>query len=503
MDGSDMRSPSGAAVLSASRHVDVVIVGAGLSGIAAACTLQQRLPGKRYTILEARSAIGGTWDLFRYPGVRSDSDMQTLGFGFRPWRGERAFTDGASIAAYIRETAAEHDVERHIRFGCRMTRAAWSTPDAIWTLELDDNGERRTVTCNFLYLGTGYYNYAAGYLPQWDGVEAFGGRLIHPQAWPDDLDYAGKRVVVIGSGATAVTLIPEMAKSAAHVTMLQRSPTYIVSRPATDPWARRLKGRVPEAVAHTLVRWKNVLVGMFFFNLARRRPDKVKAGIIALIKGHLGADYDVATHFTPTYAPWDQRVCVAPDADFFDTLRSGRASVVTDQIERFTETGLKLRSGATLQADVVIAATGLNMQLVGGADLVVDGAPVEIDKHMIYKGMMLSDVPNLALAIGYTNASWTLKCELTAQYVCRLLARMDAKGYAWAAPHPDLIEEMPGLALTSGYVRRASGLLPKQGSKAPWKTNQNYAKDVAALRFGAVEDGVLRFGRAVSVKTAA
>ena len=481
----------------ATEHFDVLIVGAGLSGIAAACTLQLRLPRKSYAILEARDAIGGTWDLFRYPGVRSDSDMQTLGFGFRPWEGERAFTDGASIAQYIRDTAGEYDVERRIRFGCRMVSAAWSTPEARWTLEVDVAGERRRFTCGFLYLGTGYYDYEAGHLPSWPQMDTFGGTLVHPQQWPEDLDYDGKQVVVIGSGATAVTLIPELAKTAAHVTMLQRSPTYVVARPAKDEIARRLRRVLPARTAHALVRWKNVLFGIFFFGLARRRPDKVKASILRMAREHLGPDYDVDTHFNPAYAPWDQRVCVAPDADFFATLRSGRASIVTDHIARFTPSGLELKSGRALKADVVVAATGLNMKLAGGAQLVVDEVPIEISKTLIYKGMMLSGVPNLALAIGYTNASWTLKCELTANYACRLLARMDARGYAWCAPRNDAgsLEETPGLALTSGYVQRAQHLLPKQGPKAPWKTHQNYAKDLAALRFGKLEDGVMQFGR--------
>ncbi len=487
------------------QHVDVMIVGAGLSGIGAACTLQLRLPHKSYMILESRDAIGGTWDLFRYPGVRSDSDMYTLGFGFRPWTGERAFTDGPSIAAYIRDTAKAYDVERNIHFGCRMTSAAWSTEQSLWTLEIDAHGKRRTVTCTFLYLATGYYDYAAGYLPQWEGMDSFNGVVVHPQHWPEHLDYAGKRVVVIGSGATAVTLLPEMAKTAAHVAMLQRSPTYVVSRPALDGIAAKLQRALPAQLAHALVRWKNVLIGMFFYGLARRKPEKVKATIVRLAQAQLGADYDVATHFTPRYAPWDQRVCVAPDADFFKAVRSGKASVVTDQIERFTPTGLKLRSGETLDADLIVAATGLNMQLAGGAQLSVDGAPVEFAKTTIYRGMMFSGVPNLAMAIGYTNASWTLKCELTANYVCRLLARMDARGDTWCAPRRDTgqTDQIPGLALTSGYVQRAQDILPKQGAKAPWKTHQNYAKDLASLRFAAFSDGVMQFGRSRSRRQAA
>ena len=415
--------------------------------------------------------MGGTWDLFRYPGVRSDSDMHTLGYGFRPWPGERAFTDGASIASYIRDTAEEYGVDRHIRYGHKVVRASWSTPDAQWSVEVETDGGRQTITCNFLYLGTGYYDYSAGYLPAWPGVDDFAGTLVHPQQWPEHLDYAGKQVVVVGSGATAITLLPELAKTAAHVTMLQRSPTYVVARPALDNIARRLQRVLPAKLAHALTRWKNVLFGMYFFNLARQKPDKVRAAIVKMTQAHLGADYDVATHFTPKYAPWDQRVCVAPDADFFATLRSKKASVVTDQIERFTANGLQLKGGQTLDADVVIAATGLTMQLIGGAQLVVDGAPVEISKSLLYKGMMLSGVPNMCMAIGYTNASWTLKCELTANYACRLIARMDAKGYAWCAPDRgvDAPDEIPGLALTSGYVQRAKDILPKQGSSAPWK----------------------------------
>jgi monooxygenase len=481
------------------RHVDVLVVGAGLSGIGAGHYLQTRCPGKSYAILEARDAIGGTWDLFRYPGVRSDSDMYTLGFSFRPWRSEKSITDGPSILRYIRDTAQQYGIDRKIKFGHRVIGAAWSSADALWTLEVQAGPERTAVryTCNFLYLCSGYYDYEQGYMPGWPGMERYRGRILHPQQWPHDLDYAGCRVVIIGSGATAVTLLPAMAETAAHVTMLQRSPTYIVARPARDAIAQRLHRWLPPPLAHRLARWKNVLLTMYFYNLSRRRPDLMKRMILSGVRNELGPGYDVAKHFSPAYNPWDQRLCLVPDADFFKAIRSGKASVVTDEIDTFTDKGLRLRSGAELEADIVITATGLVVKPLGGMRVVVDGTAVETSKTLTYKGMMLSDVPNLAYALGYTNASWTLKCELTSAYVCRLLNYMDARGYAWCTPRrrdPSMVEE-PALGLTSGYIKRASAILPKQGSKRPWRLHQNYALDTAALRFGTVSDGTMEFGR--------
>lgn len=487
-------------------HVDVLIVGAGLSGVGAACHLKMECPGKSFVILEGRSALGGTWDLFRYPGVRSDSDMYTLGYRFRPWRDAKAIADGPAILNYIRETAAEFGVDKTIRYGHRVRRASWSSDDACWTVEAEAGPEQTAVsfTCNFLYLCTGYYDYEGGYTPEWPGVEGFGGLVVHPQKWPEDLDYTGKRVVVIGSGATAVTLVPAMAERAAHVTMLQRSPTYVVARPAEDGIANWLRRRLPAGAAYALTRWKNVLVGMFFYALARRRPETFKRLVAKGVKNQLGGQYDLK-HFTPRYDPWDQRLCLVPDSDLFRTIREGKASVVTDHIETFTETGLRLKSGEHLDADIVVTATGLVLRLMSGMQLLVDGAPLDMPQKLVYKGMMYSDVPNLAFAIGYTNASWTLKCDLTAEYVCRLLKHMDRHGYALCAPRlndPEVREE-PVIDFNSGYVQRALDTLPKQGSKTPWRLHQNYVKDLTMMRFGNLEDGVMEFRAAPARRGAA
>lgn len=478
-------------------HVDVIIVGAGLSGVAAAYYLQTRCPTKRYAILEGRSAVGGTWDLFRYPGVRSDSDMYTLGYSFRPWPDAKAIADGSSILKYVRDTAAAYGIDRQIRFNHRVRRATWSSADARWTVEASHGPNNQVVqfTCNFLYMCSGYYNYQAGYTPQWPGVEQFGGRIVHPQHWPTDLDYRGKQVVVIGSGATAVTLVPALAQQAAHVTMLQRSPSYVVTLPSRDPVANWLRRRLPTTLAHRALRWKNVLLGMLFYNLARWRPDATKQRIVRLVQEHLGPAYDVATHFTPHYKPWDQRLCLVPDADLFEAIKAGKASVVTDHIAAFTERGIRLRSGQELAADIIVTATGLVMELLSGVELVVDGVPVQPGQTLSYKGMMCSDVPNFALALGYTNASWTLKCELTARYVCRLLRYMDRHGYTHCTPRrpAHAIPEVPALSFTSGYVQRALPTLPRQGTRAPWKLYQNYVLDLLALRFGTLNDGALEF----------
>ncbi len=482
----------------ATEHLDVLVVGAGLSGIGAGYYLQARCPGLSYAILEARDAIGGTWDLFRYPGIRSDSDMYTLGYAFRPWREAKAIADGPSILRYVRDTAAEYGIDRHIRFGHRVRRASWSSVEARWTIEAEriDNGNVVRFTCGFLLICSGYYSYTEGHAPEFAGTAEFQGRIVHPQFWPKELDYAGKRVVVIGSGATAVTLVPAMARAAAHVVMLQRSPTYIVSRPAEDATANWLREHLPAKLAYRLTRLRNVALGMFFYNLARRRPERTKERILGMVRQELGPDYDVATHFTPRYNPWDQRLCLVPDSDLFKAIRNGCVSVVTDQIETFTATGIKLRSGAELQADIVVTATGLKLNLLGDVEYNVDGSHVDLSKTLAYKGMMFSDVPNLASVFGYTNASWTLKADLTCEYVCRLLNHMRRHGYAAATPRRDpSIEEQPFLDFSSGYLQRALHTLPKQGSKKPWKLYQNYALDMAALRLGSVDDGVMEFTR--------
>ena len=481
----------------ATEHFDVLIVGAGLSGIGAAWHLQKNCPGKSYAILEGRAASGGTWDLFRYPGVRSDSDMYTLGYRFRPWKDAKAIADGPAILSYIREVASDHDIDRHIRYDHRVVGASWSTPDARWTVEIERGGERVSLSCGFLWMCSGYYRYEAGYLPDFPGIDGFKGRVVHPQHWPQDLDYAGKKVVVIGSGATAVTVVPSMAETAGHVTMLQRSPTYVVARPAQDPFANKMRRRLPLKLAYMATRWKNVLMGMYFYQMCKRKPEKVKSLILGGVRQMLGPDYDVATHFTPKYNPWDQRLCLVPDADLFRAIRKKKASVVTDQIETFTETGIKLKSGAELEADVVVTATGLVVQPLGGAKLVVDGKPVKPSDTMIYKGMMYSDVPNLASVFGYTNASWTLKADLVCEYVCRLLNYMDRKGFKQATPHnsdPALTEE-PWVNFSSGYIQRALPHQPKQGSKRPWKLYQNYVLDLLTLRHGSLRDKAMVFSK--------
>jgi monooxygenase len=484
-------------------HFDVIVVGAGLSGIGAAYHLQRNCPGKRYAILEGRDAIGGTWDLFRYPGIRSDSDMYTLGYSFKPWGEAKAIADGPSIRKYVRETASENGIDSKIRFRHMVKRANWSSADARWTIEAEvgeaEVGEAKEIvryTCNFLFMCSGYYAYSGGYDPDFVGRADFQGTVVHPQKWPEDLDYANKNVVVIGSGATAVTLVPEMAKEAAHVTMLQRSPTYVVSRPAEDAGANWLRARLPAKLAYALVRWRNVLFGMYFFNMARKKPARVKKYLIDMVQKELGPDYDVNTHFTPRYNPWDQRLCLVPDSDLFQSLKSGKASVVTDQIEHFTPGGIKLASGQELPADIIVTATGLKLELLGGLQVSVDGEAKNLSKSMSYKGMMYSDVPNLASCFGYTNASWTLKCDLTCEYVCRLINYMDARGLSAATPKRDAsVEEAPWLDFSSGYVQRAAEVLPRQGTKKPWKLYQNYALDLVTLRFGKVDDGTLAFSR--------
>jgi monooxygenase len=478
-------------------HLDVLIVGAGLSGVGAGYHLQVDCPDKTYGILEARDCIGGTWDLFRYPGIRSDSDMYTLGYTFRPWAGAKAIADGSSILSYVRQTASDYGIDQKIRFHHRVVRAEFSTADARWTVEARRGDSQETVrlTCGFLFMCSGYYRYDEGYTPDFEGMERFSGRIVHPQHWTTDIDYAGKRVVVIGSGATAITLAPAIAQRAAHVTMLQRSPSYIVSLPAKDPIAAGLRRVLPANVAYSIVRWKNILITMLSFQLSRRRPKVMKALIRKQVERQLPSGYDLDTHFRPRYNPWDQRLCVVPDGDLFDAIAEGRASMVTDQIKTFTETGLELTSGAVLDADLIVTATGLNLLPLGGMQVAVDGRDVELSKTMAYKGMMLSGVPNLAIVFGYTNASWTLKSELTCAYVCRLLKHMDEHGYRQCRPSkPDpSIAEQPFVDFSSGYVVRSIDQFQRQGSKAPWRLYQNYALDIMSLRFGAIEDGAIEF----------
>ena len=482
----------------AAADFDVLIVGAGLSGIGTACHLVRKRPKTSFVILEARDAIGGTWDLFRYPGVRSDSDMSTFGYAFRPWDDTRAIADGPSILRYLAETAQEYGVDRRIRFGHKVVGASWRSDEARWTLDVTtEGGEMMRLSANFLCLCAGYYEYAEGHMPGWPGMERFAGRTVHPQKWPKDLSYAGERVIVIGSGATAVTLVPAMAETAGHVVMLQRSPTYVVARPSEEAMAKRLGLWLPARLAHAIVRWNNIRLQAYLFRLSRRKPAAMRAQILKLAQAAVGPGIDAAKHFNPRYEPWDQRLCLVPDGDLFTALRAGKASVVTGEIETFTETGLRLTSGEEIEADTIVTATGLKLRLMGGIEFEVDGKPVEVGKTTIYKSVMLSDVPNLASVFGYTNASWTLKSDLIADYVCRLLGHMDRRGYAICTPRRgDLaIAEEPTLPLTSGYIQRAKDLIPKQGMRKPWRMNQNYALDVMALRFGAIDDGALEFKR--------
>ncbi|HXY63074.1 MAG TPA: NAD(P)/FAD-dependent oxidoreductase [Mycobacterium sp.] len=479
-------------------HLDVLIVGAGISGISAAWHLQDRCPSKSYAILERRDDLGGTWDLFRYPGIRSDSDMFTLGFRFKPWRSAKSIADGASIKAYLKEAAAENGIDRHIRYRHRVVAAEWSDADNRWTVTADNDGRQDEITCKFLFTCSGYYNYDEGYSPTFAGAEDFQGTIVHPQHWPEDLDYAGKKIVVIGSGATAVTLIPALVNSGAgHVTMLQRSPTYIGSLPEVDPVAERANRLLPARAAHVVNRWKAIGFSTAQYQLARRFPNYMRKILLAMAKRRLPEGYDVDKHFGPSYNVWDQRLCLAPDGDLFKTIRRGQADVVTDTIDRFTKTGIKLSSGNELQADIIITATGLNLQLFGGAAIRRNGLPVELTDTMAYKGMMLTGMPNMAFTVGYTNASWTLKADLVSEFVCRVLNYMDANGFDTVVPqHPgDSVDERPLMDFTPGYVLRALDYLPKAGSVIPWRLKQNYLLDLQLIRRGRVDDEALHFAK--------
>lgn len=483
----------------ATEPLDVLIVGAGLSGIGLAHHLQARCPDKSFLLLEARERLGGTWDLFRYPGIRSDSDMYTFGYRFRPWRGDKSLADGPSILAYLQETAADGDLKRRIHFQQRVTRAEWSRAERLWTVTAEHaaTGETTTYRARFLHNCGGYYRYDAGYTPDFPGRERFRGRIVHPQHWPEDLDYTGLRVVVIGSGATAITLVPALAqRGAAHVTMLQRSPTYILSMPAEDAVAKRLRDLLPEETAYRIARWKNILRAMYLYQASKRRPDAVRAWLRQQLLDQLPPDYPVDVHFKPRYDPWDQRLCAVPDGDLFAAIRDGTVSVVTDTIDTFTERGIRLDSGEELEADLIVTATGFTLQAMGGAELVVDGEPVDLADRVTYKGMMISGVPNSAFTVGYTNASWTLKADLVSTYVCRLLKHMDAHGYRVCTPHAeDGLERTPLMDFSAGYVKRAEHELPKQGPSWPWRLRMNYLGDLASLRYGRVDDGVMRFER--------
>ncbi len=476
-------------------YFDVLIIGAGISGISAARHLQMECPNKTFAILEGRQNIGGTWDLFKYPGIRSDSDMYTLGFRFRPWTSTKAIADGPSILKYLNDAIDDYAIREKICFGRQVKKASWSSVDALWTLEVEVNGQPVVYTCNFLSVCAGYYKYESGYLPEFKGTERFKGRIVHPQKWTSDIDYANKHVVIIGSGATAVTLVPEMAKTAAHVTMLQRSPTFIVALPDEDKIANWMNRNLPLSFAYPFNRWKNILLAVFFYNFSRRNPKFMKRLMIKGVKKELGDGPDVERNFTPTYNPWDQRVCLVPNGDMFKAIKEGKASVVTDHIDTFTENGILLKSGMELKADLIVTATGLNVQLLGGIEWLIDGQKLDMSKTVSYKSIMLSDVPNLSIAFGYTNASWTLKVDLTNQYMCRLLNYMDAKKYRQCTPR----QKDPSLQLRpfsdfgAGYLQRQISNLPRQGSKKPWILKQNYLFDLMNIRHGEIENDVLEF----------
>ena len=481
-------------------YFDVVIVGAGLSGIGAAYHLQDKCPGKSYLILEGRDCIGGTWDLFRYPGIRSDSDMHTLGYNFKPWRAEKSIADGPSILTYVKDAAADNGIDKHIRYRHLVKKASWSSDDAVWTIEVQDKRADETVIvrCDFILVCAGYYSYENGYTPEFRGRERFGGEIIHPQEWPENLDYRDKEVLVIGSGATAVTLIPELAKDAGHVMMLQRSPSYMVSLPDKDVIANFLRKILPDKLAYAITRWKNIRWQLSVYRRTRKTPDKVRQFLLDRVRKELGPDYDIETHFTPRYDPWDQRLCLVPNSDFFHSIRSGKASIVTDHLDTFTEKGVLLKSGEELEADIIITATGLNLVLLGSMEIVVDGEAIDLSNTFSYKAMMYSGVPNLLSTFGYINASWTLRADLTAEYACRLINHMDAIGVRQCTPRlRDDERDMPArpwiTEFSSGYVQRIMHKFPKQGDREPWINTQNYGLDKKMIRDGAIDDGVLSF----------
>jgi cation diffusion facilitator CzcD-associated flavoprotein CzcO len=492
--------------MSSAEHVDVVVVGAGISGIGAAYHLQQQCPDRSFVMLEGRPDIGGTWDLFRYPGVRSDSDMHTLGYSFKPWKADKAIADGPSILAYLRETVAEHDIERHIRFNHHVTTAEWSSDDARWTVTADrtnpasGDSEIVTYTCSFLFMCSGYYSYKGGYTPEFPGAERFEGEVVHPQKWPDDLDFAGKQVVVIGSGATAMTLVPAMAETAAHVTMLQRSPTYVVSRPDIDVIANTLRKVLPDTWAYAITRQKNIKLGEFFYRQTRTRPEKIKKKLLDMTRKELDPQL-VDQHFTPDYNPWDQRLCLIPNSDLYEAINAGTASVVTDHIDTFTETGILLRSGEQLDADIIVTATGLQLVTVGEMDFTIDGAALDFSQTWTYKGVAYSDVPNMASSFGYVNASWTLRSDMICEFVCRLLNHMRATGTNQCTPRLRASDhDMPQRPFiddfSANYMQRVMPMLPKQGDRQPWVNTQSYSADRKLIHKAPVADGVMQFTRA-------
>ena len=481
-------------------HFDVIIIGAGLAGIGAGVHLQKHCPGKRYLILESRETMGGTWDLFRYPGIRSDSDMHTLGYNFKPWVAEKAIAEGPAILDYIHEAAAENGISENIRYQQKVVSASWNSEQAQWGLEVQSgpSASAGTFTCNFLLTCAGYYRYDQGYTPEFPERESFGGEIIHPQQWPEDLDYSGKKVVIVGSGATAVTLVPAMAEKAEHVVMLQRSPSYLVSRPFKDSIANFLRKVLPSNWAYALTRWRNTMWQQLIYRRSRSHPQQLRAKLLSRVRKELGPDYDVDTHFSPSYNPWDQRLCLVPDSDFFEAVKTGKSSVVTDHIERFTKRGILLKSGKELEADIIVTATGLKMSLMGDIEFKVDGKIIDFAKTWTYKGLMFSGVPNMVNTFGYINASYTLRADLTAEYFCRLINRADELGKQQATPNlrpqDESMHSEPWISeFSSGYMQRAMDMFPKQGDHAPWTNPQNYFKDKKMFRKAPFDDGALVF----------
>ena len=478
-------------------HFDVIVIGAGISGIGAGYHLQTKCPEKSYAILEGRDTIGGTWDLFKYPGIRSDSDMYTLGFSFFPWKEKEAIADGPSILKYLDETSKKFNIDKKIKFNHYVKDASWCSEKSVWTLKVEDKNLMDTVTisCNFIFMCSGYYSYEKGYTPDFDGINEFNGKIMHPQKWDTSIDYSNKEVIVIGSGATAVTLVPEMAKDAKHVTMLQRSPTYVVSAPQQDPLAIFLQKYLPSKLSYFIVRWKNILRQQWYFRLCKKNPKRVKDFIINQVRKSLGHDYDVDKHFTPNYNPWDQRMCLVPNGDLFKSIRKKQTSVVTDTIDKFTSTGIKLESGKTLAADLIVTATGLNLEICSNINLKVDGKDINLPDTVTYKGMMFSGVPNLVSTFGYTNASWTLGADLTSEYVCRVLNYMKKRSIKKCCPEANskIENNDDWLNLTSGYIKRSKDIFPKQGNRSPWTNNQNFLKDIFQIRYGKISDGEIKF----------
>ena len=483
------------------KKIDVLVVGAGISGIGAGYHLQKKCPETSFLIFEGREKIGGTWDLFKYPGIRSDSDMYTLGYNFKPWKEQEAIADAPSILEYLNETVEEFNLKNKIRFGKYVKKARWSSESNQWTVDIEDKktGKFSQVLCNFIFMCSGYYSYKEGYTPHFEGKENFKGDIIHPQKWDTNFDYSNKKIVVIGSGATAITIVPEMAKTAEHVTMLQRSPTYVVAAPEKDNLANKLRKYLPLKFTYWLIRWRNILRQQYYFSLCKKYPKGVKNAIIREIKKKLSNEFDVKTHFTPKYNPWDQRMCLVPDGDLFEQINQGKVSVVTDHIKNFTENGLLLLSGEELEADVIITATGLNLEMLSTVEFFVDNKFVDISKTVTYKGMMYSGIPNLASTFGYTNASWTLGADLTSEYVCRVINHMKRNNYNVVCPKPNIsIEPDPDyLNLTSGYIKRSRNIFPQQGKKAPWRTNQNYLIDIFQMKYGRIDDGEISFEKII------